>query len=51
VFVVPYKPVVGLIPPMGDGEPTWPATSVPPISGERDAVLIDTLLTAEETGV
>jgi hypothetical protein len=26
VFVVPYKPIVGLIPPMGKGEATWPAT-------------------------
>jgi hypothetical protein len=28
VFVVPYKPIVGLIPPMGEGEASWPATSV-----------------------
>ena len=28
VFVVPYKPIVGLIAPMGKGEATWPATSV-----------------------
>jgi pyridoxine 4-dehydrogenase len=41
VFVVPYKPIVGLIAPMGEGEATWPATSVSLISGERDAVLID----------
>jgi hypothetical protein len=37
VFVVPYKPIVGLVAPMGEGEATWPATSVPLISGERDA--------------
>jgi hypothetical protein len=36
VFVVPYKPIVGLITPMGEGEATWPATSVSLISGERD---------------
>jgi len=28
VFVAPYKPIVGLIPPMSEGEATWPATSV-----------------------
>jgi hypothetical protein len=27
VFVVPYKPIAGLIPPMSAGEATWPATS------------------------
>jgi glyoxylase-like metal-dependent hydrolase (beta-lactamase superfamily II) len=48
VFVVPYKPIVGLIPPMGEGEATWPATSVSLISGERDAVLIDAVLTPED---
>ncbi len=48
VFVVPYKPIVGLIPPMGEGEATWPATSVSLISGERDAVLIDATLTPED---
>jgi glyoxylase-like metal-dependent hydrolase (beta-lactamase superfamily II) len=50
VFVVPYKPIVGLVAPMGEGEATWPATSVSPISGERDAVLIDALLTPEDAG-
>src|SRR4051812_12881472 len=50
VFVVPYKPIVGLIPPMGEGEATWPATSVSLISGERDAILIDALLTLEDAG-
>ena len=48
VFVVPYKPITGLIPPMSKGEPTWPATSVSLISGERDAVLIDAALTPED---
>jgi glyoxylase-like metal-dependent hydrolase (beta-lactamase superfamily II) len=48
VFVVPYKPIVGLIPPMGEGEATWPATSVSLISGERDAVPIDAALTPED---
>jgi len=50
VFVVPYKPITGLIPPMSTGEPTWPATSVSLISGERDAVPIDAILTPEDAG-
>jgi glyoxylase-like metal-dependent hydrolase (beta-lactamase superfamily II) len=48
VFVAPYKPIVGLIPPMSEGKATWPATSVSLISGEHDAVLVDSLLTPEE---
>lgn len=47
VFVVPYKPIVPFVPPMSPGEPTWPATSNSLISGERDAVLVDTPLTAD----
>src|SRR5712691_6725554 len=50
VFVVPYKPIVGLVAPMGEGEATWPATSVSLISCERDAVLIDAVLTPEDAG-
>jgi glyoxylase-like metal-dependent hydrolase (beta-lactamase superfamily II) len=50
VFVVPNKPIVGLIAPMGEAEATWPATSVSLISGERDAVLIDAVLTPEDAG-
>jgi glyoxylase-like metal-dependent hydrolase (beta-lactamase superfamily II) len=50
VFVVPYKPIVGLVAPMGEGEATWPATSVSLISGELDAVLIDAVLTPEDAG-
>jgi hypothetical protein len=45
---VPYKPIVGLIPPMDEGEPTRPATSVSLISGEHDAVLVGAALTAED---
>jgi glyoxylase-like metal-dependent hydrolase (beta-lactamase superfamily II) len=48
VLVIPYRPIVGLIEPMGEGEATWPATSVSLISGERDAVLIDAGLTPED---
>ena len=50
VFLAAYKPIVGLLAPMGDGAATWPASSVSLISGERDAVLIDALLTAEDAG-
>jgi glyoxylase-like metal-dependent hydrolase (beta-lactamase superfamily II) len=50
VFVVPYKPIAGQVAPMGEGEATWPASSVSLISGERDAVLIDALLTPEDAG-
>ena len=50
VFVVPYRPIVGLVAPMSEGEATWPATSVSLISGERDAVLIDAALTPEDAG-
>jgi len=48
VFVAQYKPIVGLMAAMGKGEATRPATSVSLISGERDAVLIDALITREE---
>ncbi len=50
VFVVPYNPIDGLIAPMGEGEATWPATSVSLISGQRDAVLVDAALTPEDAG-
>jgi glyoxylase-like metal-dependent hydrolase (beta-lactamase superfamily II) len=48
VFVVPYKPIAGLIPPMSKGEATWPATAVSLITAERDAVLIDAALTTQD---
>jgi glyoxylase-like metal-dependent hydrolase (beta-lactamase superfamily II) len=48
VFVTPYKPIAGLVPPMSKGEATWPATSVSLITGERDAVLIDAALTTRD---
>lgn len=35
---------------MGEGEATWPATSVSLISGERDAGVIDAVLTFEDAG-
>src|SRR5713101_5118835 len=37
-----------MIPPMSEGKPTWPATSVSLISGRRDAVLIDALIVRED---
>jgi glyoxylase-like metal-dependent hydrolase (beta-lactamase superfamily II) len=48
VFVLPYKPIAGLIPPMSKGEATWPATSGSLITAERDAVLIDAALTTQD---
>jgi glyoxylase-like metal-dependent hydrolase (beta-lactamase superfamily II) len=48
VFVTPYKPIAGLIPPMSKGEATWPATAVSLITAERDAVLIDAALTTQD---
>ncbi len=33
---------------MSKGEPTWPATSVSLISGQRDAALVDALLAPED---
>ncbi|HLQ34321.1 MAG TPA: MBL fold metallo-hydrolase, partial [Chloroflexota bacterium] len=50
VLVIAYKPIAGLIAPMGAGKPTWPASSVSLISGEQDAVLIDALITFEDAG-
>jgi glyoxylase-like metal-dependent hydrolase (beta-lactamase superfamily II) len=50
VFVVPYKPIVAAAPRMSPGEATFPATANSLVSGERDAVLIDTPLTAEDAG-
>ena len=47
VFVVPYKPIIPFVAPMGSGPSTWPATSNSLVSGERDAVLIDTPLTPD----
>jgi glyoxylase-like metal-dependent hydrolase (beta-lactamase superfamily II) len=48
VFVAPYKPIVAQVASLGEGKATWPVTSVSLISGERDAVLIDALITFEE---
>lgn len=48
VFVVPYKPIIAQAPAMGKGEATWPPRSMSLISGERDAVLVDTPLTSTD---
>ena len=48
VFVVPYRPIVSAVPPMSAGEAYWPAISNSLISGEREAVLVDTPLVAED---
>jgi glyoxylase-like metal-dependent hydrolase (beta-lactamase superfamily II) len=48
VYVSPYKPIPGGAPAMSAGEPTWPASSISLLSGRRDAVLIDALMTFDE---
>ena len=50
VFVSPYKPIVADVPAMSPGTPTFPASSISLVSGERDAVLIDALITLNEAG-
>jgi glyoxylase-like metal-dependent hydrolase (beta-lactamase superfamily II) len=50
VFVVPYKEIVPAVSPMSAGQATFPATANSLISGECDAVLIDTPLTVEDAG-
>jgi len=42
VFVVPYREIVPAAPRMSSHEPVFPAIAYSLISGERDAVLIDT---------
>ena len=48
VYVSDYKPVPGDPAVMSEGQATWPASSVSLLSGERDAVLIDALITFDE---
>jgi glyoxylase-like metal-dependent hydrolase (beta-lactamase superfamily II) len=49
VCVSPYKPIAWRrVPAMSAGSPTWPATSVSLLSGQREAVLIDALFTFDE---
>jgi glyoxylase-like metal-dependent hydrolase (beta-lactamase superfamily II) len=49
VYVSPYKPIVSLLPSWDNArQPTWPASSVSLLSGEKDAVLVDALTTNAE---
>jgi glyoxylase-like metal-dependent hydrolase (beta-lactamase superfamily II) len=48
VYVSDYKPIPGDLTVMSSGQATWPASSVSLLSGERDAVLIDALITFDE---
>ncbi len=48
VYVSDYKPIPGDPAVMRDGQATWPASSVSLVSGGRDAVLIDALITFDE---
>jgi glyoxylase-like metal-dependent hydrolase (beta-lactamase superfamily II) len=49
VYVSPYKPIVSLLPSWSTAQQaTWPASSVSLLTGEREAVLIDALLTNAE---
>src|SRR5690242_359978 len=48
VYVTPMRPMVGT-PPQGPGdEPMWSPMSSTLISGERDAILVDTLVTFDQ---
>jgi glyoxylase-like metal-dependent hydrolase (beta-lactamase superfamily II) len=48
VYVSDYKPIPADPAVMRDGQATWPASSVSLISGARDAVLVDALITFDE---
>ena len=49
VFISPYKPVVSTVPGWDSSkQATWPASTVSLLSGERDAVLVDALITVTE---
>ena len=48
VYVSNYKPIPGDPAVMSEGQATWPASSVSLLSGKRDAVLIDALITIDE---
>ncbi len=49
MYVSDYKPIPGDPAVMSEGQATWPASSVSLLSGERDAVLIDALITFDES--
>jgi glyoxylase-like metal-dependent hydrolase (beta-lactamase superfamily II) len=49
VFVSPYKPIVSTLTSWkADQQATWPATSASLLTGEKEAVLIDALITNAE---
>ena len=48
VYVSDYKPIPGDPAVMSEGQATWPASSISLLSGDRDAVLIDALITFNE---
>jgi glyoxylase-like metal-dependent hydrolase (beta-lactamase superfamily II) len=48
VFVSAYKPIVTNVPAMSPGTATFPASSISLMSSDREAVLIDALITFEE---
>src|SRR5271169_5436237 len=49
VYVSPYKPIVSQTASWDNArQATWPASSVSLLTGEREAVLIDALITVAE---
>ena len=48
VYVSDYKSIPGDPAVMSEGQATWPASSISLLSGDRDAVLIDALITFDE---
>jgi len=49
VYVSPYKPIVSALPSWNNAlQATWPASSVSLLTGEKEAVLIDALITCSE---
>ncbi len=49
VYVSPYKPIVSALPSWDNArQATWPASSVSLLTGEKEAVLIDALITNAE---
>jgi len=50
VYVSPYKPIPNALVPFWDDtkQATWPASSSSLLSGDKEAVLIDALITTEE---
>jgi glyoxylase-like metal-dependent hydrolase (beta-lactamase superfamily II) len=49
VYVSPYKPIVSALPSWSTAQQaTWPASSVSLVTGEKEAVLVDALITRAE---